>query len=270
MSMVFAGVLASVAALTTYLLAQPSKALELSETTTGQGQGRYVIVIRHGTKIELPQRFDLPIYPLSQCERKTLLEEIVPFLQKRGSVVEIICSPFVRTKQTALRVAQSIGVLGSAIRCMAGLGESFSSVSRQLRHCGEPQLYRVPIHGGVDPCMGKMDVGEVEIYLKAVEEVNAAGVPQDVEDEHYCAMPPQSKSEHAEMVDTTLRQIASSVPMERDLVIVTHSGNVHRALRVFAENANVISAHAKTCGAIVLFQPSQDCVNNMHVVAIAT
>lgn len=258
-----------VGAIASALVAALYLATAVNQQEPRDDNGRYIVVVRHGTKIELGQRFDLPIYPFAQCEKRALIDEIVPFLQSLGQKTSIVCSPFVRTKQTALRIARALGIPGVDIRCRAGIGESFRSVHSQLKRCADGTAYRIPVHRELDPCMAQMDATDLDTYVAAVTEVNEAGVPLEVEDEHYCAMPPQTHAEHTQMVDATLKDIVEKTPMDTNIVIATHSKNVRRALASFVGTGQEIMAlRTKTCGAIVFFQSAVS--GNMRIVAIAT
>lgn len=232
-------------------------ALALAVAYAGQQQpvsstnnGRLVAVVRHGTKIEMSRRFDLPIHDFTLCQDKSI-GALVEAIKSRGRPMTIAASPFVRTKQTALRLARMLGQDPSSIIVLAGLGESYTDVAWQLFKCGE-QGYRVPVHTSLDPCMAQVkDPAKLAQYAEAVDEVNRAGVPLG----EPLAAPPTSPWSHGALVRDTLQTLLATVPSTHDLLVVTHSGNVKHAMREFAPSqVSEWGTRTPTCGSAVFIE----------------
>lgn len=221
---------------------------------------RKILVVRHGTKVEMDSRFDLPIRLAGYCKDDTTFRIAAKFPMENTM---IFTSPFIRTKQTAARLAKEIGYK-KPIYIIDAFGEAFAQVSKQLSKCGEKnQVYRVPKSpvpsvssmssldrtnsdsvSYSDECMLTMvSDHDLQILDGAAKEI-AATAFSDVYNMYF---DPENATEHEVLFVHALKQLAVKFPT-RNLIIVTHGRNVMRAIKALDKRRRILGGVPPTCG----------------------
>lgn len=229
-------------------------------------QNRMILVMRHGTKIELTERYDLPIYDVSEkyCQDDYKSFKIAKALknnQKRSTI--IYASPFLRTKQTALRVLEYIQSK-QHIFLINAFGESYNEVKKQLKSCGEDVEYRLPKHNSeLDDCMKKMIDKTKVVCLKnkCQPEINWYGEAlqtilkskkfnnkyNDTDDKLF-----SNSKDYYNNFKTTLLELIFKENRDTNVIIVTHGNNVKKSLNVLVPRfIPRMSLLPKTCGGVL-------------------
>lgn len=228
---------------------------------------RMILVMRHGTKMELSERFDLPIYDMTEkyCQDDYKSFEIAKALKNKGTTI-IYASPFLRTKQTALRLVQYMKSK-QCIFLVDALGESYKQVNKQLRACGENITYRIPKHlAQMDECMRKM-VDKTKVVCrrnKCQPEIDWYGdslkdvlTSKRFSDKYMTDKVINSEADYMNYFKSTLLKLICSDADKKNVIVVTHGNNVRNSLNVltprFIPNMSMLP---KTCGG-VLFEETE-------------
>lgn len=230
-----------------------------------EAEGRLVMVARHGTKVELHNRFDLPILPQTDFQSFCgdggvtfgQLARVFNARHKAGRPLLVIASPFLRTRQTSERLAQQLGLESAdKIYTVDALGETFDSVMPQLRACNEKR-YRVPSHGSPgalrsDACMKRANPPDQQRSVShALHELAKSQYEFD-DTLNKWRVDVKSSKDLQRLFKTALLAILEQHPTH-DVVVVTHAGNVRRSLQVLSPR-NFIPRTAgspPTCGSAV-------------------
>ena len=224
---------------------------------------RMILVMRHGTKMELSERFDLPIYDMTEkyCQDDYKSFEIAKALNKKGNTI-IYSSPFLRTKQTALRLVKYIKSK-QCIYLVDAFGEGYKQVNKQLRACGEAgTCYRIPKHlPQIDDCMKKM-MDKTKIVCrqsKCQPEIDWYGESlQDVltskrfVDKYMTNKVIKSAADYMNYFKSTLMKLVCGDADKKNIIIVTHGNNVRNSLNVLTPRVIPnLSLLPKTCGGVL-------------------
>lgn len=231
-----------------------------------RSKNRMILVMRHGTKIELTERYDLPIYDISEkyCQDDYKSFKIANALKnnhKRSMIV--YTSPFLRTKQTALRLLEYIQSK-QPVFIINAFGESYDEVKKQLKSCGEKESYRVPKHiTELDDCMKKM-VNKTKLVCtktKCQPEIGWYGEAlQDILkskkfSEKYNKdgdKPITNSKDYYINFKTILLDLIFKENRNKNMIIVTHGNNVKNSLNVLAPRfIPHLSLLPKTCGGVL-------------------
>ncbi len=210
---------------------------------------RYVVIMRHGTKQEMKNRYDLPLVSESKryCQNQNTFKQVASKLKKSPNKKVIYSSPFLRTKQTAGRFAKKIDYQ-NPIRVHNGLGESYSSVVKELNKCGENE-YKIPKQTThIDKCLlSTLDKKEIKNMVKSVDELDKykfCHVEKQVKS-------PKNKREQDCNFKKTVCQIIKNNP-DKDIVIVTHGRNVRKSPNILS--SKTIVTNPRTCGSVLYKQ----------------
>lgn len=230
-----------------------------------QSPNRMVLVMRHGTKIELSERFDLPIYDMTEkyCEDDFKSFDIADALKKNKKRSTIFyASPFLRTKQTALRLLKYLRSK-QCIYLVNAFAESYKEVQKQLRACGETGSYRIPKHlAQMDDCMRKM-VDKTNVVCRrnrCQPEINWYGdslkdvlTSKRFSNKYMTDKTITSLDDYMDYFRTTLRQRIRGDAEKKNVVIVTHGNNVKNSLDVLTPRRFIpnLSLPPKTCGGVL-------------------
>lgn len=219
-------------------------------------------------RLVLVERFDLPIYDMTEkyCQDDYKSFEIAKAMNKKRSTI-VYASPFLRTKQTALRLLKYVKSK-QCVFLVDAFGESYKVVNKQLKACGEAgTCYRIPKHlTQMDECMKKMiDKTKVVCRLnKCQPEIDWYGESlQDVltskrfSDKYMTDKVIKSSADYLNYFKSTLMKLVCGDADKKNVIIVTHGNNVRNSLNVltprFIPNR---SLQPKTCGG-VLFEEVQ-------------
>lgn len=211
---------------------------------------RYIAIIRHGTKQDMNNRLDLPIYPEHEeyCNTKSW-SKLTNTLNNSPNKKVIYSSPFLRTRQTAGRLGKKLDYKGR-IRVVDGLGESYNSVMKELSKCDEDE-YRIPRHITRDSCLlSTLDDDEIQKMKDATNELKKYKFVK----EKSRLRSPKNKKEQMQNFKKSVCKILKDNP-DKDIVIVTHGLNVRKSTDIFAPNR--IATTPNTCGGI-LYQECDD------------
>lgn len=193
---------------------------------------RFVLVVRHGTKQELANRYDLPIVIPKYCKDINTFDKLQTIKNSPNATV-FFASPFLRTKQTAGRMASIIDHKQS-ILLDDGLGEAYEQVSKQLKKCNDPFDYRAAhtTPKRLDKCMQNIkSTTELDTLEKAMNEIGEYKFRRRKNSRPEKS--PTSTKEHGEMFKQTLFKIMKDYP-KKDIVIITHGRNVRKSMDMLA------------------------------------
>jgi broad specificity phosphatase PhoE len=206
---------------------------------------RLIVVMRHGFKEELDLRFDLPI----KNKDEAFCEDFKTFCSIASGILNdpvIFTSPFTRTRQTAGRLATSINYKNPIV-VVNDFSETWNQVVPQLKKCKDSSKYRAPSPpSSIDKCMAKLKKKELKIYTDARDELDFYDF---IEDNTKFAS-------SAKQVDLkfkrTLNDIIDEVPIENDIIVVTHGRHVRKSLDVLIPRVIPRLAFVpKTCGTAI-------------------
>lgn len=210
---------------------------------------RYILILRHGTKKELTNRFDLPICSKKYCQDKYVHSKLKT-LKKSPNQKIVYSSPFLRTKQTAGRIAKKINYT-KPIYIDDGLGEAYNQVTSQLKKCGEKN-YRVPRSSpkNIDKCMKNITRREQSILYKASSELSNYKFRKSPKRKS-----PKSKKQQDKLFKRSVEHILKKNP-KKDVIIVTHGRNVRSSLQNLSPRRGIprLSLLPPTCGSILYQQ----------------
>lgn len=224
-------------------------------------KNRLIVIMRHGTKMELENRYDLPIYNNDEdyCQDDYKSMKLSQLINNRKHDLQIFSSPFLRTKQTATRVLNYIYKPNKCIYIIDGFGETFKQVSKYLKQCNDTCTYRIPTPR--DVCMTSMlstkklkcdkykCQPEMNWYLEAQKEVEKYNFSHKYN--NYNTNLITNSKEHAKFFETELKNVLKQKP-NSDIIIVTHGGNVRNSLNILAPRTIPrITTLPKTCGSVI-------------------
>lgn len=240
-----------------------AKQSELKQKIETSGNGRLVMFIRHGSKIEMANRLDLPIEAIETSYCKDAFEsfcEIAPLIPDPI----IFASPFLRTKQTAGRLAYMIGYT-DPIYLINGLGETYSEVSKYLKQCDDIHYYRIPIHPD-EPCVSKLSKEDQAIYLAGQTEVKQYNFDDSLNE----PLPDFNSSSMQDNYYTyTINRLLNKFPT-KNIIFITHAGLVRRSLQIMKPRSYFPRTAApviKTC-ASTLFKESKPKSGQYNIVHV--
>lgn len=226
---------------------------------------RYILIVRHGTKKELSNRYDLPICSKKYCQDKNTFSKL-KLVKKSPNQKVVYASPFLRTKQTAGRMAKKIDYT-KPIYIDDGLGEAYSQVSSQLKKCGESR-YRVAKSSPkrIDKCMKNTNLLEKKILYKATSELSRYNFKKSPKCHRV-----SSKKNQDQMFKRSVENILKTNP-NRDIIIVTHGRNVQKSLQNLSPRRGIprLSLLPPTCGSILYKQNGKNIkiVNSKGILTI--
>ncbi len=220
---------------------------------------RYVLIVRHGTKQELSNRFDLPICasPKIYCQDTKHTFSKLETVKKSPNKKVVYASPFLRTKQTAGRMANILDYK-QPIYLADELGESYAQVSKQLKKCGESG-YRTASTTArrLDKCMSNTSQKEKIILKKAMGELNKykfrrSQSRRSRSSKTSIKKSPTSKKTQDAAFKRGVKQILKENP-EKDVVIVTHGRNVRKSIQMLSPRRGIprLSVLPPTCGSVL-------------------
>jgi broad specificity phosphatase PhoE len=219
-------------------------------------RSRYILIVRHGTKKELSNRYDLPICSKNYCQDKNTFSKLKT-LKKSPNKKVVYASPFLRTKQTAGRMAKKLEYT-KPIYIEDGLGEAYSQVSKQLSKCGENR-YRVASSSPkrIDKCMKNVKSIEKSTLYKATSELSRYKFkksPKRSPRRHV-----KSKKNQDQLFKKSVENIMKKNP-NKDIVIITHGRNVQKSLQNLSPRRGIprISLLPPTCGSILYQQTGKN------------
>jgi bisphosphoglycerate-dependent phosphoglycerate mutase len=215
---------------------------------------RYILIVRHGTKQELSNRFDLPICSKKYCQDKNTFSKLTT-LKKSPNKKIVYCSPFLRTKQTAGRMAKKVDYT-RPIHVVDGLGEAYTQVSRQLKKCGETK-YRVASTSPkrLDKCMQNTSSTKEKVVLKkAMNELNKYKFSR----KRGLKKSPKSKKAQDALFKRSVKKILKDNP-NKDVIIVTHGRNVRASIQMLSPRRGIprLSLPAPTCASVLYKEKSK-------------
>lgn len=210
---------------------------------------RYILIVRHGTKKELSNRYDLPICSKKYCQDKNTFSKL-KLVKKSPNQKIVYASPFLRTKQTAGRMAKKLDY-DKPIYIDDGLGEAYSQVSSQLKKCGESR-YRVASSSPkrIDKCMKKnINSLEKKTLYKATSELSRYNFKKSRSPKRHRV---NSKKNQDQMFKHSVENILKKNP-NKDIIIVTHGRNVQKSLQNLSPRRGIprLSLLPPTCGSIL-------------------
>lgn len=234
-----------------------------------QDSGRYVLLVRHGTKQELSNRFDLPICLESQkyCQDQNTFSKLGTIKRSPNKKV-MYASPFLRTKQTAGRMARLLNYK-QPIYLDDGLGEAYAQVSKQLKKCGESKYRNASTSANqLDKCMKNTSPTEKIVLRKAMNELNKykfrrsrSRSRRSRRNRSYSLKrsrsarskkSPTSKKAQDAAFKRSVQQILKDNP-KKDVVIVTHGRNVRKSIQMLSPRRGIprLSLLPPTCGSVL-------------------
>lgn len=232
-------------------------------------KNRLVVIMRHGIKMELENRYDLPIYNKDEdyCQDDYKSMKLAQLINNRKHNLQIFSSPFLRTKQTATRVLDSIHKPKKCIYIIDGFGETFKQVSKYLKQCNDTtNTYRIP--NSRDTCMlstlspKKLKCDkykcqpEMNWYLEAQKEVEKYNFSNKYNNSNTHLI--TNSKEHAKFFKTELRNVLKQKP-NSDIIIVTHGGNVRNSLNILAPRVIPrFTTLPKTCSSVIFEDVGND------------
>lgn len=230
----------------------------MSKSPRGNQSNRYILIIRHGTKKELSNRYDLPICSKKYCQDKYTFTKLKT-IKKSPNKKVVYASPFLRTKQTAGRMAKKIDYT-NPIYIDDGLGEAYNQVYGQLKKCGEKR-YRTPTSSPtrIDKCMKKTtSPKEKSILHKASSELSKykfSRASKASSASRGSRRSPKSKKAQDNLFKRSVEHILKKHP-NKDIVIVTHGRNVRSSLQNLSPRRGIprLSLLPPTCGSILYKQ----------------
>lgn len=217
--------------------------------------GRYILVVRHGTKQELFNRYDLPICssPKRYCQDTNVFNKLRQ-IKKSPNRKAVYASPFLRTKQTAGRLSKKINY-EQPIYLVDGLGESYSAVDSQLRKCGE-RRYRVPQNSSnrIDRCMRNLSPSELNKLTKAQSELSCYKFSPRIK-----SPTPRNARQQDIVFKKSVNRILRKNP-NKDIIIVTHGRNVSKSAQNLSPRRGVprLTMPPFTCGSILFKQEGKE------------
>lgn len=221
-------------------------------------QSRYILIIRHGTKKELSNRYDLPICSKKYCQDKHTFTKLKT-IKKSPNKKVVYASPFLRTKQTAGRMAKKINYT-KPIYIDDGLGEAYNQVSSQLKKCGE-RVYRTPTSSPtrIDKCMKTTSPKEKSVLYKASSELSKYKFITCGSTRTTLKRSPKSKKAQDNLFKRSVENILKKHP-NKDIVIVTHGRNVRSSLQNLSPRRGIprLSLLPPTCGSILYEQTGRN------------
>lgn len=223
---------------------------------------RNILIIRHGTKNELSNRFDLPL--LSSCSLKNYCQDKNTFnsklkkLRKSPNKKIIYTSPFLRTKQTAGRFAKKLKYTDSII-IDDNLGEAFDQVSKQLSMCeGKSVKYRVAKSSPsrIDKCMKNLSKKEMNILKKSQSELKKYKFSKK---RITSISKIKSKNDHDRNFKKSLKRILKNNP-NKDVIIVTHGRNVRNSAQMLSPRKYIprVVSLPPTCSSFLFEQDGKN------------
>jgi broad specificity phosphatase PhoE len=228
-----------------------------------QDSGRYVLLVRHGTKQELSNRFDLPICLESQkyCQDQNTFSKLGTIKQSPNKKV-MYASPFLRTKQTAGRMAKVLNYR-QPIYLDDELGEAYAQVSKQLKKCGESKYRSASTSANqLDKCMKNTLPKEKIVLRQAMNELNkykfrrsrsrSRSRSYSLKKSAKSKKSPTSKKAQDAAFKRSVQQILKDNP-KKDVVIVTHGRNVRKSLQMLSPRRGIprLSLLPPTCGSVL-------------------
>lgn len=212
---------------------------------------RYILIVRHGTKKELSNRYDLPICSKKYCQDKNTFSKL-KLVKKSPNQKVVYTSPFLRTKQTAGRMTKKLDY-NKPIYIDDGLGEAYSQVSKQLKKCGENK-YRVASSSPqkIDKCMKNVNSKEKLFLYKATSELSRYKFKKS-------RSPKSSRINTKKAQDKLFKRSVENILKRnpnKDIVIVTHGRNVQKSLQNLSPRRGIprLSLLPPTCGSVLYKQ----------------
>jgi phosphohistidine phosphatase SixA len=180
----------------------------------------------------------------------------VKTLKKSPNRKVVYASPFLRTKQTAGRMAKKINYT-EPIYIDDGLGEAYSQVAKQLQKCGESQ-YRVASSSSnrIDKCMKNVKSQEKSTLYNATSELVRYKFKKSRSPKRQKI---NSKKTQDQIFKRSVENILKKNP-NKDIVIVTHGRNVQKSLQNLSPRRGIprLSLLPPTCGSILYKQSGKD------------
>lgn len=231
---------------------------------------RNILIIRHGTKNELSNRFDLPLCSGKNfCQDNNTFNSKLKKLRKSPNKKIIYSSPFLRTKQTAGRFAKKLKYTDSII-IDDNLGEAYDQVSKQLNKCGEKSKYRVAKSSPsqIDKCMKNLNKKEMNILKKSQSELKKYKFSKK-------RIAPLSKikspKDHDKNFKKSIKRILKNNP-NKDVIIVTHGRNVRNSAQMLSPRKYIprITSLPPTCSSLLFEQDGKNIklVDSVGIVSI--
>lgn len=212
---------------------------------------RYILIVRHGTKNKLSNNYDLPICSKNYCQDKNTFSKLNT-IKKSPNKKVVYSSPFLRTKQTAGRMAKKLNY-SQPIYIDEGLGEAYTQVTQQLKKCGENVGYRVPKSSPtrIDKCMKNISNKEQLILKNAQHELSK----YKYKISNRLKKSPKSKKQQDNLFKRSVTKILKENPT-KDIIIVTHGRNVRKSLQIIAPRRLIprIGLLPSTCGSVLYKQ----------------
>jgi len=230
-----------------------------------KSKSRYILIVRHGTKTELSNRYDLPICSKNYCQDKNTFLKLKT-LKKSPNRKVVYASPFLRTKQTAGRMAKKLDYT-KPIYVDDGLGEAYSQVAKQLKKCGE-HSYRVASSSPkrIDKCMKNIKSCEKSTLYMATSELSRYKFSRGKFRSPKRRI--QSKKAQDQAFKHSVENILKKNP-NKDIIIVTHGRNVQKSLQNLSPRRGLprLSLLPPTCGSILYKQTGKnvDIVNSKGI-----
>ena len=228
-----------------------SKRKSKSIKKSPKSSSRYILIVRHGTKKELSNRYDLPICSKKYCQDKNTFSKL-KLVKKSPNQKVVYASPFLRTKQTAGRMVKKLDY-DKPIYIDDGLGEAYSQVSSQLKKCGESR-YRVASSSPkrIDKCMKNINSKEKLFLYKATSELSRYNFKKSHSPKHHRV---NSKKNQDQMFKRSVENILKRNP-NKDIIIVTHGRNVQKSLQNLSPRRGIprLSLLPPTCGSVLYKQ----------------
>lgn len=216
---------------------------------------RNILIIRHGTKNELSNRFDLPLCSGKNfCQDNNTFNSKLKKLKKSPNKKIIYTSPFLRTKQTAGRFAKKLKYTDSII-IDDNLGEAYDQVNKQLKLCKEELTkYRVASSSPsrVDKCMKNLNKKELNILKKSQSELNKYKFSRK---RISSISRIKSKKDHDKNFIKSVKRILKNNP-DKDVIIVTHGRNVRNSAQMLSPRKYIprITSLPPTCSSLLFEQ----------------
>lgn len=230
-------------------------------------KSRFILIARHGTKKELSNRYDLPICSKKYCQDKNTFSKLKT-LKKSPNKKIVYTSPFLRTKQTAGRMAKKLDY-DKPIYIDNGLGEAYTQVSSQLKKCGENK-YRVASSSSkrIDKCMKNINSAEKSFLYNATSELTRYKFKKSRSPKSTRV---DSKKTQDKLFKKSVENILKKNP-NKDIVIVTHGRNVQKSLQNLSPRRGIprLSLLPPTCGSVLFKQSGKNIkiVNSKGIVNI--
>lgn len=219
---------------------------------------RNILIIRHGTKNELSNKFDLPLYSKNYCQDKNTFNSKIKKLKKSPNKKIIYTSPFLRTKQTAGRFAKKLKYTDSII-IDDNLGEAYDQVNKQLNLCKEKSVkYRVAKSSPsrVDKCMKNLNKKEMNILKKSQNELKKYKFSPKI---IRSISKIKSKNDHDKNFKKSVKRILKNNP-NKDIIIVTHGRNVRNSAQMLSPRKYIprVVSLPPTCSSLLFEQDGKN------------